>query len=285
MTGDRRSFRIMRRLGCGLVLAALIAAGPAPDPGDPAPPEVTRTRLVPLPPPDQIRRVFGVGEELTYGIKFGPIRAGTAVLSVVGLEWANGGLCYRLRSTVRSTGFFSSIFHVDDITESWMDAEGLFSRRYVRNIREGKYRRHEAVQIDSRRNLAFYWPKGDSVHVEPQTQDVLSVLYVARGLPINVGEGVIIPGHVNRKNSPVEIRVLKKERVRVPAGTYDCGVVEPLLKEAGLFKQEGRVTLWVSDDDDRLPVIVKSKVKVGSITAVLESVRRGAPAPMAGRGR
>lgn len=277
MTHRRSFFRLGRLAGCLMLAAGLMAAGPAPDPTDPAPPEVTATRLRPLPPPDQIRRTFGVGEELTYAVRFGPIRAGTAVLSVVGVEWANGGLCYRLRSTVRSTGVFSKIFHVDDITESWLDARELFSRRYTRNIHEGKYRKIEAVQIDQRRGLAFYYPKGDSVRVEPRAQDVLSVIYLARGLPIDVGEGVIIPGHVGRRNPPVEIRVLKREQVKVPAGRFNCGVVEPLLKEAGLFKQEGRVTLWVSDDADRIPVIVKSRVKVGSITAVLESVKRGTP--------
>jgi hypothetical protein len=83
----------------------------------------------------------------------------------------------------------------------------------------------------------------------------------------------------------VELRFLKRERVKVPAGVYDCGVIEPLLREAGLFKQEGRVTLWVSDDAYRLPIIVKSKVKVGSISAVLESVRHGAPPMSRGEAR
>jgi hypothetical protein len=133
------------------------------------------------------------------------------------------------------------------------------------------------VQIDTERNLAFYFPKGDSVPVHPRTQDVLSSIYYARGLPLDVGQSAIIPTHVDRKNAPMELRVLKRETVKVPAGTYACGVVEPILLEPGLFKHEGRVTLWVSDDADRVPVIIKTKVKVGSITAVLESHKRGTP--------
>jgi hypothetical protein len=259
---------------------ATIGADAVPDASDPALPEVTDTRLRDLPENAGMLRTFGPGEELVYAVKFGPIRAGTATLSVVGVEWANGGRCYRLKSTVRSTGFFSKIFHVDDLTESWMDIEELFSRRYVRIVNEGSYHRHDAVQIDQQRNLAFYFPKGDSMPVEPRTQDVLSVLYYARGLPLEVGESVIIPGHVDRKNSPVEIRVLKREEVKVPAGVFRCGVVEPILKAPGLFKNEGRITLWVSDDDLRIPVIVKTKVKVGSITAVLESYRPGTRLPL-----
>lgn len=249
------------------------AAGAVDD--EPPLPEVVDARLIPIPPPDRVLRTFSPGERLTYAIKFGPLRAGTAVLSVEGYEWANGGLCYRLRSTVRSTGFFSKIFPVDDLTESWLDADSLFSRRYVRILREGKYRKNEAVQIDSKLGLGYYAPRGDTVAVAPASQDVLSVLYYARGLPLDVGLGMLIPGHVDRKNVPFELRVLKRETVNAPAGRFQCGVVEPLLRSAGLFKQEGRVTLWVSDDLHRYPVIVRSRVKVGSITAVLESIRPG----------
>lgn len=276
------SFHRLPGLAALLALAlATISADAVPDESDPVPPDVTETRIRDLPANDRILRTFGPGEELVYAVKFGPIRAGTATLSVVGTEWANGGRCYRLRSTVRSSGFFSQFFHVDDLTESWMDIEELFSRRYVRIVNEGSYHRHDAVQIDQDRNLAFYFPKGDSLPVEPRTQDVLSVLYYARGLPLDVGESVVIPGHVDRKNTPVEIRVLKREQVKVPAGIFQCGVVEPILKAPGLFKHEGRITLWVSDDERRIPVIVKTKVKVGSITAVLESYRPGTPLPAA----
>jgi len=262
-----------------LLVLPIVLGGAAPpaDDSDPLPPPVTETVRRELPPPSDMRITFAPGEELTYAIKYGPVRAGTAVLTVVGVEWANGGKCWRLRSTIKSSSFFSGIFRVDDLTESWFDMNGLFSRRYTRLVNEGNYHRHDAVQIDSARNLAFYYPKGDSVPVPPRTQDVLSSIYFARGLPLDVGQSVQIPTHVDRKNAPMELRVLKRETVTVPAGTYACGVVEPILLEPGLFRQEGRVTLWVSDDADRVPVIIKTKIKVGSITATLESHRRGTP--------
>jgi hypothetical protein len=258
-----------------LVVELLVPFRVHADDSDPELPEVTNTRLVPLPHPSRLLRTFGPGEVLTYAIKFGPVRAGTAELSVVGIEWANGARCYRLRSTVKSSKFFATFFPVNDLTESWMDVEKMISRRYLRRIEEGNYRKNEAVQIDPARNRGFYFPRGDTVEVAPGAQDVLSILYYARGLDLDVGQGVVIQSHVDRKNAPVELRVLKREQVTVPAGTFTCGVVEPLLKTAGLFKQEGRLTLWVSDDEMRMPVIMKSKVKVGSITAVLESYRQG----------
>jgi hypothetical protein len=263
-----------------LTLVVLLSAWPAgtrAEHSDPPLPEITETHLVPLPAPGDLVRTFGPGEELTYAVKFGPVRAGTARMTIVGIENVNGAPCYRIRSTVQSSKFFTSVFPVNDLTESWLDVEKMVSRRFVRIISEGTYRKNEAVQIDLTKNLAYYFPKGDTVSVTPGSQDVLSILYFARGLDLEVGQGVIIPSHVDRKNAPVELRVLKRETVNVPAGTFNCGVVEPLLKTAGLFKQEGRLTLWVSDDDRRIPVIMKSKVKVGSITAVLESYKPGTP--------
>lgn len=274
MTGSRAARIFVVALA---LLAPAGLTGGAPVDSDPPLPEVTATRLVPLPPADSLLTTFSPGEELTYAIRYGPMRAGTATLSVVGLEWANGALCYRLQSRIRSSRVFSAFYKVDDLTESWLDARGMFSRRCVRILQEGGYRKNEAVQIDPARGIAVYHPRGDTASVLPRAQDVLSILYFARGLDLEVGQGVIIPSHVDRKNAAVELRVLKRERVTVPAGTFDCGVVEPLLSSAGLFKQEGRLTLWVSDDAFRFPVIMKSKVAVGSIVAVLESYRPGPP--------
>jgi len=273
--------RMWRLAGLILLPALLVGAAPLETDSDPLPPPVSETIRRELPFASEMTIAFAPGEELVYAIKFGPIRAGTATMSVVGVEWANGGQCYRLKSTIKSSGFFSSIFKVDDITESWFDMNSFFSRRYVRIVNEGSYHRHDAVQINADRNMAYYFPRGDSIAVEPRTQDVLSAIYFARGLPLDVGQSVLIPTHVDRKNATMDLRILKRETVKVPAGTYACGVVEPILVETGLFKHDGRVTIWVSDDADRIPVIIKTKVKVGSITAVLESHRRGSPLPAA----
>ena len=146
---------------------------------------------------------------------------------------------------MRTAGFFSNFFRVDDLTESWFDVDSLFSRRYFRNIHEGGYHRTESVQIDARRGHGFLFSPRNTVRVEPNSQDVLSVIYFARGLPLDEGQSVLIPGHVDRKNVPFELRVLKREKVRSRRHLQLRGG-EPLLKSAGLFKQEGRVTLWVS---------------------------------------
>jgi len=91
-------------------------------------------------------------------------------------------------------------------------------------------------------------------------------------MDLEVGKSVYIENHADRKNYPLEIRVLGRERIKVPAGEFDCIKVEPILRAAGLFKNEGRLTIWMTDDEHKIPVLMKSKVVIGSISASLTHV-------------
>jgi hypothetical protein len=71
------------------------------------------------------------------------------------------------------------------------------------------------------------------------------------------------------------VKVQGRERVKVPAGTFDCLVVEPMLKAGGLFKHEGRIWVWLTDDTTKLPVLMKTKVIIGTVDAKLKTYRLG----------
>ena len=124
--------------------------------------------------------------------------------------------------------------------------------------------RHVAV-IDGKREC----------DVEPHVQDILSSLYYVRTVPLEVGKSVYVPNHDNGKNYPLEVRVERRERVTVDAGTFDCLVVEPVLMGEAVFKQNGRVKVWLTDDELRMPVLLKSKVFVGAIAGVLTHFELG----------
>ena len=70
--------------------------------------------------------------------------------------------------------------------------------------------------------------------------------------------------------------MLGRERIRVPAGTFDCIVIEPMLKAGGIFKNKGRLVIWITDDDRRIPVLMRSKLLIGSISVVLQEAKPGA---------
>jgi hypothetical protein len=216
---------------------------------------------------------FGVGEMLLFEIKYGFISAGTATLGIPEIVVERGYECYRIVSLAESNAFFSAFFSVKDIVESYLDTRELVTRRFEKRLREGDFRAHDLVLFDHDRHVALYPKRNDRlVPISVAAQDVLSSLYYVRMMDLTVGQSVFIDNHADKKNYPLEIKVLRRERVRVPAGRFDCIVVEPSMRGAGLFSHKGKLTVWLTDDAARIPVLMKSKVVVGSISAVLTDV-------------
>ena len=216
---------------------------------------------------------FGVGEKLSFEIKYGFISAGTATLGMPEIVMERGYECYRIVSLAESNAFFSAFFSVRDIVESYLDMRELVPRRFEKRLREGDFRAHDLVLFDHDRHVALYPKRNDRlVPISVGAQDVLSSLYYVRMMDLTVGRSVFIENHADKKNYPLEIKVLRKERVTVPAGRFNCIVVEPSVRGAGLFSHKGKLTVWLTDDAARVPVLMKTKVVVGSISAVLTDV-------------
>ena len=216
---------------------------------------------------------FGVGERLKFEIKYGFISAGTATLGIPETVTERGYECYRIVSLAESNSFFSAFFRVRDVAESYLDTRELVPRRFEKRLREGNFRAHDIVLFDHDRHVALYPKRGDRlVPISVGSQDILSSLYYVRMMDLTVGRSTFIDNHADRKNYPLEIKVLRKERVKVPVGRFDCLVIEPVMRGAGLFSHQGRLTVWLTDDAARIPVLMKSKIMVGSITAVLTDV-------------
>jgi hypothetical protein len=281
------------RDGPGGIPAFVATAGAVPRSGDGAPevvaafvrPDAASAGLAGSEAPDDscapaVREPapvpFGVGEYLEFSVSYNIIRAGTATLSVEGIEEIAGHRCYKLVSTARSNGFVSTFFEVRDRVESLMDVHGLFSRKFEKHLKEGGYTKDEAVWIDHCAGLAYYGD-GDTVGVRRSSQDALSALYFVRTLDLQVGNMVVFPSHSGKKNYPMRVRVLGKEKIKTPVGHFNCIVVEPRLKSEGIFKHKGRLIVWLSDDERRIPVRMKSQVTIGSITASLVDWKAGSP--------
>jgi len=214
---------------------------------------------------------FGVGERLTFEIGYGFIDAGTAVLGIPELVEHEGRSCYRVLSVAESNAFISTFFPVRDVAESYLDARDLISRRFEKSLREGDYRAHDLIEFDHDRQVAVYPDRKEVVPLAAEAQDILSSLYTVRMEDLEVGASVFIENHADRRNYPLEILVLRKERVSVPAGRFDCVVVEPRMRGAGLFSHKGRLWVWLTDDELHLPVMMRSKVIIGSVSAELSA--------------
>lgn len=216
---------------------------------------------------------FGTNEKLTFDINFGFINAGTATMEVAGLIDYEGRPCYQVVTRAQSNSFFSPIYKVDDQVESIIDAVGIFAWRFEKVLREGSYRAERLCTFDQRNQLAFY--KDDTVKVGPYTQDALSVLYYIRTQELEPGKSFFVENFTDGKLYPLEVKVLGRETITVEAGTFPCIIVEPLLQSVGVFRHKGKLKVWLTDDRLKMPVLMKSKVLVGSIEAELTDYQLG----------
>jgi hypothetical protein len=167
---------------------------------------------------------------------------------------------------------------VRDTIVSQLDVDGLFSRYFFKALHEGSYHSSREILLDHAARRSYFRKGNDSpdtVALLPFANDELSVLYYVRTQPLTVGTSIHVPVISGDTSRMIEVRVLARETVEVPAGVFKCLVVEPMLVAAGVFKQEGAIKVWLTDDRLRMPVLMKSKVFVGSIFAELEEYRLG----------
>lgn len=220
--------------------------------------------------------VYGPGERMVFEISYGPVNAGEGTLEVVGTVEHEGRTCYHVESTANSNRFFSSIYKVRDKIVTYIDSTDFSSAYFYKRLREGDYKKTVEITFDREQGVARY---GDG-HVMPVpagVQDELSAFYYVRNLDLEVGRDLVLPAHTSRRNYDMKVVVHRRETVSVPAGRFDCFVVEPVLEGEGLFKHEGRIMLYISADARRVPVLMKTKVPVGTIDVALKEYRAGLP--------
>jgi hypothetical protein len=239
--------------------------------------DTLRTSVEELPADSNFRfannDAFGLGEKLTFTIGWKMIKAGEATMEVSEIFDHQDRPAYKITTLARSFPFFDSFYKVRDTAESWIDVEGLFTWHFRKKLNEGSYQNEQIQDYDQFRNIVY---SQDTIFTVPRyVQDVLSSLYFVRTMDLQVGDTVYLDNFAKIKCYPLRVIIHSKEIVEVPAGKFKCIKVEPLLQAAGLFKHEGSLTVWLTDDRLKMPVLMKSKVLVGSIDAELTDYEIG----------
>lgn len=216
---------------------------------------------------------FGVGEYLQFSVGYGIINAGTATMQVREVIDVKGRPAYKVMTTATSNSVFDAFYPVRDTMYSVVDAEGLFTWRYEKHMREGDYRKDQIVRFEQDQGIAV--DGKDTVEIAEYVQDVLSAFYYVRTQMLYPDTSIMVPNMTDRKNYDLEVKILGRERIKTPAGEFDCVKIEPLLQAAGIFQHEGRITVWMTDDRLHMPVLMKSKILVGSIRAELTGFQLG----------
>ncbi len=214
---------------------------------------------------------FAIGEQLNYEVAFGFMRVGRGSMQVLGMEDIRGYRTYHTLFTVKGGTFF---FRVDDRQESWIDSARFASIRFAQNIREGGYRRQSVWDMFPDRSV--FVSNGKFDQEEPSVADPLdegSLVYFVRTIPLEVGKTYEFERYFKPEKNPVIIKVIGKARVQVPAGTFDTFVLQPIIKSGGAFSENGEARIWITDDDRRMMVQMKSKLSFGSLNLYLTSFK------------
>ncbi len=236
---------------------------------------------------------FRIGEELTFKIRYGFIRAGTAKMMVQEHADSLGRNLFKFQSTARSASAFNWIYKVRDVVNSFVNIDSFYSVRFEKKLREGGYEADLFTDYYPQDSLAMVdfiryddgkvkKRKSYSIKVPPFVQDILSSFYYVRLKDLKVGESLYLSNHEKKKVYNLEIIVHRKEKIEVSAGTFKCIVIEPVVRGEGLFKKKGRLHVWLTDDDKKIPVQMKSELFIGSITSELIKIE-GVPEPIAAR--
>ena len=214
-----------------------------------------------------------VPERLVYDVSWSGLTAATAVHEVT----AKGDELHIL-STTRSFGLMKTLFPVDDRAESVLtrgsgDRFGT-PKYYHQRTREGSYRAlREARFYPQALKVATkdFLKKTETTHsISSNTFDSLSGIYYIRSLELVPGQSVYVDIYDCRRLWKTEVKVLRREEITTALGTFNTLVVQPLLKAEGFSARSGEMTLWLTDDALRIPVLMTTKVKLGKITATLK---------------
>jgi hypothetical protein len=217
---------------------------------------------------------FRAGEKVEYLIHYGMLDAGWATLTVEDSKYKFGNReAYRVVGTGKSLGTFDWFYTVRDHYESYIDKQGTFPHRFIRNVNEGGHKINQDYTFHQDKR-AYTSTKGESYMTPAFVQDMLSAFYYARTIDYSnakVGDIFTINTIVDDEVFPLQMKYLGKEKIKVDAGTFNCLKFAPVVQKGRVFKKEEDLSVWITDDANHIPVLAKAKIFVGSIKMQLQN--------------
>ncbi len=213
---------------------------------------------------------FGVGEKFEYDAKLGMLNLGGASMQVVSIDTVRGQPSFFFRFRLEGGGF---LFRILTVLESWTTVDDFKSLRFRNDNTENDKVRLKEYDIFP--DSGFFRQRGQE-HTEPtpaQPLDDAAILYYVRQTPLEVGKTYRVEKYFRQDKNPLVIRVLKREKMKLPNGTeVDCLVLNPVIDDRGMFADRADARLWITDDARRIPVQIRSRYPFGTVTLRLEKM-------------
>lgn len=220
---------------------------------------------------------YQAGEQLTYTVYYAVagiyVNAGTAIFTNA-LERLNGRPVYHITGDGKTNSSYDFLYTVRDKYESYIDTANMLPLKFVRNVREGDHKKFETVTFNRTANSAI---TNNGVYKVPLcVQDVLSSMYYARNFNFDKykpGDRIPFSMFLDNEVFNMYLRYLGKETVKTRYGKFNAIKFKPLLLKGTIFEGGEKMTVWVSDDANHIPLRVESPISVGSVKVDMMAYR------------
>ena len=214
---------------------------------------------------------FTFGEKLTYRVHYGVLNGGDCYFEVDNKPIVAGEhSAYHIKVYGKSTGLVDVMFKVRDEFETYLDVDAMIPWRATKKVREGGYTDSDFIIFDHQRRVAI--SRRGKLDIPANTHDLISAIYYARSLDMrNAKPGELFPVtfFLDNKNYEFRFKFIGREEITTDAGTFKALKVMPQVIEGRIFKDSEAITLWVTDDENKVPLRAQSDIWVGSLKADL----------------
>jgi hypothetical protein len=221
------------------------------------------------------------GESISLRIHYGFLNAGTANLTAQKTMY-KGIPHLHVRGTGQTTGAVRAFFKVEDLYESYINMQTELPSFYVRNVKEGSYRQHLETVFNHDNNTLVLTDKktpanGSKVIKSVKgVQDMLSCFYFLRSksaAELRIGTIINMNVWIDDEMFPFQLKVIGTENLKTKFGTINCLKIIPSVKSGRVFKEKEGVTMWVSNDANHIPILLKAELAVGSLKASIDDFK------------
>jgi hypothetical protein len=223
---------------------------------------------------------FQTGEWFKFRVHYGLINAGYATLEVQD-GVINNKKVYHVIGKGYSTGMSRFFFKVDDLYESYFDKATGNPYKYVRKIDEGGYTKNQEGFFNQASDRVLVKDYGNNTEktyvISNNTQDIVSTFYYLRNYPsidkLKVGESIAIDMFLDEEITKFKLKFIGREDIETKFGVVPTLIFRPLVQSGRVFKEQEALTVWISDDDNKVPVRIQANLTVGSIKADLDGFK------------
>ena len=223
---------------------------------------------------------FGTGEYFKFRIHYGIVNAGYATLEIKDATINNKKVHHAVGKGY-TTGMSKFFFKVEDLYESYFDKETGSPYRYIRKIDEGGYTKNQEGifnQAENRVLVKDYKRKSEkTIVITDNVQDIISSFYYLRNHPnidkLKSGDAITIDMFFDEEITKFKLKYIGRQDITTKFGTVSTMVFKPLVQTGRVFKEKESVTLWITDDNNKVPVRIKADLAVGSLKADLDEYK------------